>query len=169
MHKSFSWKNSNLEVQIFMNRESEYKSAYESKKEPEGVYIMNQFCCSIEEDATVKDIPDLLRLYYDRPHTWEQNEFVTEVLCKIIEKHPKDAAKNIIANIRILEEENAEECLMLIMTAFLYWYPQFTHIFMKELKKADMENQKYIIDYIEECAYEDNDEKYMDFLKEYKL
>ena len=156
-----------------MNRESEYRSAYEAKIEPEGVYIMNQFCCSIANDATVKDIPDLLRLYYDRPHTWEQNEFVTEVLCKIIEKHPKDAAKNIITNIRILEEENAEECLMLIAAAFVYWYPQFTHIFMKELKKADIENQKYIIDHIEyyyaHHSKQGYVEKYRDFLEEYKL
>lgn len=152
-----------------MNRESEYKSAYESKKEPEGVYIMNQFCCSIEKDATIEDIPDLLRLYYSRPHTWEQNEFVTEVLCVIIEKHPRAAAKKIIANIRILEEENAKQCFSQITRIFIYWYPQFTHIFMKELKKADIENQKCIIDHIEYYACHKKDEKYMDFLKEYKL
>lgn len=34
---------------------------------------------------------------------------VTEVLIKIVNDNPKDAAKNIIANIRILQEEEAEE------------------------------------------------------------
>lgn len=156
-----------------MNRESEYRSAYEAKKEPEGVYIMNQFCCSIEKDATVEDIPDLLRLYYDRVHTEEQNEFVTEVLCKIIKKNPRDAAKNIIANIRILEEENAEECFTEITMIFIFWYPQFKNIFMEELKKADIENQKYIIDHIEyyyaHHSKQGYVEKYRDFLEEYKL
>ena len=40
---------------------------------------------------------------------------------------------------------------------------------MKELKKADIENQKCIIDHIEYYACHKKDEKYMDFLKEYKL
>lgn len=156
-----------------MIRETEYRRAYETKKEPEGVYIMNEFCCSIEEDATVEDIPDILRLYYDRALTCEQNEFVTEVLCKIIKKNPRDAAKNIIANIRILQEENAEECSTDIPMIFIYWYPQFKNIFMEELKKADIENQKYIIDHIEyyyaHHSKQGYVEKYRDFLEEYKL
>ncbi|MDE6015608.1 MAG: hypothetical protein K2H41_07950 [Acetatifactor sp.] len=53
---------------------------------------MNQFCSSIEKDATVKDIPDILRLYSDRAVALEQNEFVTEVLCKIVENNPGDTA-----------------------------------------------------------------------------
>lgn len=152
-----------------MNRETEYRSAYEAKKEPEGVYIMNEFCSSIAKEATVKDIPDILRLYYDRVHTWAQNEFVTEVLCEIIKNNPRDAAKNIIANIRILQEEKAEECFPQISRIFFYWYPQFLNIFMEELKEANIENQKYIIENIEYFADEYNDEKYIDFLKEYKL
>ncbi len=71
---------------------------------------MNEFCSSIVKDATVKDIPDILRLYYGRAITWAQNEYVTEVLYKIVKNDPRDAAKNIIANIRILQEEEAEEC-----------------------------------------------------------
>ena len=129
-----------------MYRKKEYRRAYETKKEPEGVYIMNEFCCSIEKDATVEDIPDVLRLYYERAITYAQNDFVTEVLCNIVEKNPKDAAKNIIANIRILQEEDAEECFGEILRMFIYWYPQFKNIFMEELKEANKENQKYIID-----------------------
>ncbi|MCM1063695.1 MAG: hypothetical protein NC420_04325 [Eubacterium sp.] len=152
-----------------MNREIEYRNAYEMKKEPEGVYIMNQFCSGIEKEATVEDIPDIMRLYYDRALTCEQNEFVTEVICKIVENNPRDAARNIIAHIRILQEEKAEECFLEIMRIFIYWYPQFKNIFMEELKESDIENQKYVLDIIEYWAEERNEEEYIDFLKEYKL
>ena len=152
-----------------MNREAAYRSAYETKKKPEGVYIMNEFCSSVEKDATIIDIPNILRLYYDRALTCEQNEFVTEVLIKIVNNNPRGAAKNIIANIRILQEEEAEECFPEILRIFIYWYPQFKNIFIEELKESDIENQKYIIKNIEYWADEKNDEKYIDFLKEYKL
>lgn len=151
-----------------MNWDTEYRSAYEAKKKPEGVYIMNQFCSSIEKDATIKDIPDILKLYDDRALTWEQNEFVTEVLCTIVENNPRDAAKNIIANIRILQEE-AEECFIYILIIFIHWYPQFKNIFLEELKESNIENQKYIIDNIEDRAHHLNDEKFIEFLKEYRL
>lgn len=151
-----------------MNRETEYRSAYESKKKPEGVYVMNQFCSGIEKDATVKDIPDILRLYYDRALTCEQNDFITAVICKIVENNPRDAAKNIIANIKILKEEEAEECFLEILRIFIYWYPQFRNIFVEEIKESNIENQKYITDNIKDWADYLNNEKYINFLKEYK-
>ncbi len=151
-----------------MDREKEYRKAYETKKEPKGVYVMNDFCSSIEKDATVEDIPDILRLYYDRAITPAQNEYITIVLCAIAEKNPREAARKIIANVKIFQEEEAEECFDDILLIFIYWNPEFKNIFMEEIKKANIENQKYIIDYIEYLADEDNDEKYIDFLKEYK-
>lgn len=151
-----------------MNRETEYRSAYEAKKKPEGVYIMNQFCSGIEKDATVKDIPDILRLYYDRALTCEQNDFITAVICKIVENNPRDAAKSIIANIKILKEEEAEECFLEILRIFIYWYPQFRNIFVEEIKESNIENQKYITDNIKDWADYLNNEKYINFLKEYK-
>lgn len=151
-----------------MNRETEYRSAYEAKKKPEGVYIMNQFCSDIEKDATVKDIPDILRLYYDRALTCEQNDFITAVIWKIVENNPRDAAKSIIANIKILKEEEAEECFLEILRIFIYWYPQFRNIFMEEIKESNIENEKYITNNIKDWADYLNNEKYIDFLKEYK-
>ena len=151
-----------------MNRETKYRNAYETKKEPEGVYVMNQFCSSIEKDATVEDIPDILRLYYDRAITSEQNEFVTIVLCAIVERNPREAAKNIIANVKIFQEEEAEEWFEDILRMFLYWNPEFKNIFMEEIKNSNIENQEYIINYIKYSAEKYNKEKYIDFLKEYK-
>ena len=151
-----------------MDREKEYRRAYETKKEPEGVYVMNQFCSSIEKDATVEDIPDILRLYYDRAITSEQNEFVTIVLCAIVERNPREAAKNIIANVKIFQEEEAEEWFEDILRMFLYWNPEFKNIFMEEIKNSNIENQEYIINYIKYSAEKYNKEKYIDFLKEYK-
>ena len=90
---------------------------------------MNQFCSSIEKDATVEDIPDILRLYYDRAITSEQNEFVTIVLCAIVERNPREAAKNIIANVKIFQEEEAEEWVEDILRMFLCWNPKFKNIF----------------------------------------
>ena len=115
------------------DREKEYRRVYETKKEPEGVYVMNQFCSSIEKDATVEDIPDILRLYYDRAITSEQNEFVTIVLCAIVERNPREAAKNIIANVKIFQEEEAEEWVEDILRMFLCWNPKFKNIFMEEV------------------------------------
>ncbi len=122
------------------DREKEYRRVYETKKEPEGVYVMNQ-CSSIEKDATVEDIPDILRLYYDRAITSEQNEFVTIVLCAIVERNPREAAKNIIANVKIFQEEEAEEWFEDILRMFLYWNPKFKNIFMEEVKNSNIENQ----------------------------
>lgn len=62
---------------------------------------MNTFCSEIEESACVEDIPDLLRLYYDRAITCEQNEFITEVLTKIVKENPKEAAEKTVNNIYI--------------------------------------------------------------------
>lgn len=151
-----------------MDREKEYRKAYETKKEPEGVYIIDEFCSSIENDATVGDIPDILRLYYDRAITPAQNEYITIVLCNIVEKNPREAVRNIIANVKIFQEEEAKECFEDIPRIFIYWNPEFKNIFMEEIKKANIENQKYIIDYIEYLADHYNDEKYIAFLKEYK-
>ena len=123
------------------DREKEYRRVYETKKEPEGVYVMNQFCSSIEKDATVEDIPEILRLYYDRAITSEQNEFVTIVLCAIVERNPREAAKNIIANVKIFQEEEAEEWFEDILRMFLYWNPKFKNIFMEEVKNSNIENQ----------------------------
>ena len=151
-----------------MDREKEYRRAYETKKEPEGVYVMNQLCSSIEKDATVEDIPDILRLYYDRAITSEQNEFVTIVLCAIVERNPRAAAKNIIANVEIFQEEEAEEWFEDILRMFLYWNPEFKNIFMEEIKNSNIENQEYIINYIKYSAEKYHKEKYIDFLKEYR-
>ena len=123
------------------DREKEYRRVYETKKETEGVYVMNQFCSSIEKDATVEDIPDILRLYYDRAITSEQNEFVTIVLCAIVERNPREAAKNIIANVKIFQEEEAEEWVEDILRMFLCWNPKFKNIFMEEVKNSNIENQ----------------------------
>ena len=123
------------------DREKEYRRVYETKKEPEGVYVMNQFCSSIEKDATVEDIPDILRLYYDRAITSEQNEFVTIVLCAIVERNPREAAENIIANVKIFQEEEAEEWVEDILRMFLCWNPKFKNIFMEEVKNSNIENQ----------------------------
>ncbi len=116
------------------DREKEYRRVYETKKEPEGVYVMNQFCSSIEKDATVEDIPDILRLYYDRAITSEQNEFVTIVLCAIVERNPREAAKNIIANVKIFQEEEAEEWFEDILRMFLYWNPKFKNTQLSQHK-----------------------------------
>lgn len=56
---------------------------------------MNTFCSEIEESACVEDIPDLLRLYYDRAITCEQNEFITEVLTKIVKENQKKPQKKL--------------------------------------------------------------------------
>ena len=116
------------------DREKEYRRVYETKKEPEGVYVMNQFCSSIEKDATVEDIPDILRLYYDRAITSEQNEFVTIVLCAIVERNPREAAKNIIANVKIFQEEEAEEWVEDILRMFLCWNPKFKNTQLSQHK-----------------------------------
>lgn len=151
-----------------MGEKIDYKSAYEAKKEPKGIYIMNQYCSSIENDATLEDIPDVLRLYYDRVLTCEQNEFVTMVLDKIIQGNPNEAAKNIIANIGILKEEQAEECIVEIFLIFIFWNPALKSIFMEELKKSNIENQKFIIESMEYLADEENEEEYIHFLEEYR-
>lgn len=140
--QSFTWLNDWKKENLYLwDREKEYRRVYETKKEPEGVYVMNQFCSSIEKDATVEDIPDILRLYYDRAITSEQNEFVTIVLCAIVERNPREAAKNIIANVKIFQEEEAEEWFEDILRMFLYWNPKFKNIFMEEVKNSNIENQ----------------------------
>lgn len=136
--QSFTWLNDWKKENLYLwDREKEYRRVYETKKEPEGVYVMNQFCSSIEKDATVEDIPDILRLYYDRAITSEQNEFVTIVLCAIVERNPREAAKNIIANVKIFQEEEAEEWVEDILRMF----PKFKNIFMEEVKNSNIENQ----------------------------
>lgn len=140
--QSFTWLNDWKKENLYLwDREKEYRRVYETKKEPEGVYVMNQFCSSIEKDATVEDIPDILRLYYDRAITSEQNEFVTIVLCAIVERNPREAAKNIIANVKIFQEEEAEEWVEDILRMFLCWNPKFKNIFMEEVKNSNIENQ----------------------------
>ncbi len=151
-----------------MEERIDYKKAYESKKRPEGVYLMIQFCSNIKNSTNIKDIPSILRLYYGRVVTCEQNEFVTEVLNNIVAKNPRDAARIIIDNIRILKEEHAEECFGDILLIFIYWNSQLKNIFMEEIKRANQENQKYIIDNIEYLAEEENDEEYIKFLHEYE-
>ncbi len=56
-----------------------------------------------------------------------------------------------------------------ILRILIYWYPQYKNIFWEELKASNIENQKYIIDNIEYCVRHSNNEKYIEFLKEYKL
>lgn len=151
-----------------MGEKIDYKSAYEAKKEPKGIYIMNQYCSSVEDDVTTEDIPNILRLYYDQVLTCEQNEFVTVVLDKIVQENPNEAARQIISNIKILKEEQAEECIVEIFLIFIFWYPALKSIFMEELKKSNSENQKFILESMEYLADEENEEEYIHFLKEYR-
>jgi len=151
-----------------MDGKIDYKSAYEAKKEPKGIYIMNQYCSSVEKGATLQDIPNFLRLYYDRALTCEQNEFITAVLNKIVLDNPREAAQRIIANIGILKEEYAEECIAEIFLIFLFWNPALKDIFMEELKKSNIESQSFIIESMEYLADEENEEEYVNFLEDFR-
>lgn len=150
-----------------MNKRIEYSNAYKSKRLPEGVYVMNEFCSSIHNSADVDDIPDILKLYYDDVDTLAQNEFITEVLNEIVQKKPREATKKIMANIMILREEEAEECIYHVLMIFIYWNHQFRDIFVDELKKADKDSQAFIIDTIKYFA-EKGDKSYLEFSEQYK-
>lgn len=63
------------------------------------------------------------------------------MLCAIVERNPREAAKNIIANVKIFQEEEAEEWFEDILRMFLYWNPKFKNIFMEEVKNSNIENQ----------------------------
>jgi len=103
-----------------MNLKAMYVKAYSEKCEPQGVYSMNQFCSAISEEATIDDISDLMKLYYDRAITTEQNQFVLEVLNTVFVKSPKLAAKKIVENIWILKREEAENCISYLLIMFIY-------------------------------------------------
>lgn len=150
-----------------MNYINDYKKAYEAKKKPEGIYLMNTFCSEIEESACVEDIPDLLRLYYDRAITREQNEFITEVLTKIVKENPKEAAEKTVNNIYILHEENADDCIAELILIFLSWHKEATSFLLDALKSADSNNSNYIISAIQDLADEEEDEDCQAFLIAY--
>lgn len=129
---------------------------------------MNTFCSEIEESACVEDIPDLLRLYYDRAITCEQNEFITEVLTKIVKENPKEAAEKTVNNIYILHEENADDCIVELILIFLSWNKEATSFLLDALKSADSNNSTYIISAIRDLAEEEEDEDCQAFLMAYE-
>lgn len=150
-----------------MNYKDDYKRAYEAKKESNGIYLMNTLCGLIEDSACVEDIPDLLRLYYDRAITSEQNEFITEVIIKIVQKAPKEAAEKIVNNIYILHDEKADDCIVDLLLIFLSWEKEATLFFLDALKNADTKNVNYIISAIRDLADEEDDADCQEFLIQY--
>lgn len=57
-----------------------YEIAYALKEEDQGINSMNELCTKIEDEVSVNDIVDLLKLYSDNATNSEQNEFVTKKL-----------------------------------------------------------------------------------------
>ena len=150
-----------------MKLEEMYDKAYSEKCEPQGVYSMNQFCSAISEEVTIDDISDLMKLYYDRAITTEQNQFITEVLNKVFEKSPKLAAKKIVDNIWILKKERAENCISYLLIMFIYWNKELTHYFLEALVESDKSNSNCFIEELKFQINEDNDELYEKFLTSY--
>ena len=150
-----------------MNKQVNYNDAYNAKKFSNGVYIMNEFCSSIHETAGIEDIRNILRLYYDEPITYAQNEFVTEVLNAIVQRSPREATKEIIKNIMVLKQEEAERSIGDIFIIFFHWHKQFTTIFLDELKKVNEDTQKYILDNLKYFAEHEDDKVYLKVLEQY--
>jgi len=150
-----------------MNLKAMYVKAYSEKCEPQGVYSMNQFCSAISEEATIDDISDLMKLYYDRAITTEQNQFVLEVLNTVFVKSPKLAAKKIVENIWILKREEAENCISYLLIMFIYWNKELTHYFLEALVESDKSNSNCFIEELKFQINEDNDELYEQFLTSY--
>lgn len=150
-----------------MKLEEMYYKAYNEKKKAQGVYSMNDYCSNVEEQSNVNDIPDIMKLYYDKVITPAQNEFITNVLDKIVLDNPESAIEKIIKNIKTLEEEEALGCVSELLLIFIDWNEDITDIFLVELLKAKAENSRYFIESLKYQVNAKNDEFYRDFLRRY--
>ena len=150
-----------------MDFEQMYIKAYCDKGKPEGVYSMNAYCSNIEEMVTIDNIPDLMRLYYDKPITTEQNEFITVVLDKIVLEQPELAAINIIKNVNILKQENALDCIFYILLIFINWNEEISDYFLDALVQSDKADASFFIKELEHQVNKYNDDEYRQFLEVY--
>lgn len=144
-----------------------YETAYALKEEDQGIHVMNELCTNIEQDISINDIADIMRLYTDNATNSEQNEFVTEVINKAVLIDPEKSSQIIIKNIDILIQEEAIGCITYLFLIFIYWNKEITDIFLDALINADEKDSNLIIN---ELVYEinnDYDELYDVFLKRY--
>lgn len=144
-----------------------YETVYALKEEDQGIHLMNELCSNIEQDISIDDIADIMRLYSDNATNSEQNEFVTEVINNAVLIDSKRSSQIIINNINILIEEDAIGCMTYLFLLFIHWNKEITDIFLDALVNADVKDSNIIIN---ELAYEvenDYDDLYDDFLKRY--
>jgi hypothetical protein len=144
-----------------------YETAYALKEEDQGIHLMNELCSNIEQDISINDIADIMRLYSDNATNSEQNEFVTEVINNVVLINPELSSQIIIKNIDILIQEGAIGCITYIFLIFIHWNKELTDIFLDALVNADVKNSNIIIN---ELVYEinnDYDELYDNLLKRY--
>lgn len=144
-----------------------YEIAYALKEEDQGINSMNELCTKIENEVSVNDIVDLLKLYSDNATNSEQNEFVTEVINKAVLIDPKLSSHIIIKNINLLVQEEAIGCITYLFLIFIHWNKEITDIFLDSLVHANVKDSTIIIN---ELVYEinnDYDELYDDFIKRY--
>lgn len=109
-----------------------------------------------------------LRLYYDRAITCEQNEFITEVLVKIVKENPKEAAEKIVNHIYLLHEEDADDCIAELLLIFLSWHKEAAAFLLDALRSAGSKERAYIISAIQDLAEEEEDEDCQAFLTAYE-
>ena len=149
-----------------MMLEELYHKAYTEKIDAQGIYSMNEYCSSVKESATKEDIPSIMRLYYDKAVS-AQNEFITIVLDKVVLESPKLSIKKVIENIEILKQEDALDCVFELLLIFIDWNEEITDVFIEELIDSPNENSIYFIERLKYEAYEKNDKSYAEFLSTY--
>jgi hypothetical protein len=144
-----------------------YETAYALKDEDQGIHLMNELCTNIEQDISINDIADIMRLYSDNATNSEQNEFVTEVINNAVLIDPEQSSQIIIKNIDILIQEEAIGCITYLFLIFIHWNKEITDIFLDALVNADVKDSNIMINELVNEINNDYDELYDDFLKKY--
>ena len=75
---------------------------------------LNLFCAEWHNKATVNQISDIMKLFYNDAPT-EQNEFIYYLIDNIVERFPTTAIPEIVNNIADLERTKGDECIFYLV------------------------------------------------------
>ncbi len=139
-------------MDLFYN---EFEEIYKLKKNNnrESIDAINEFCGKWHfNNPKVEYVPYLMKLFFNDADTWEQNEFVSEIIDAIMRLYPQETIKTIINNVDILYKEEGDKCLTFLISSLEYVNKDYAGIVAEVLYNADEEKRKLFLNIFEKEA-----------------
>ncbi|MEZ3471646.1 MAG: hypothetical protein K1W08_01185 [Lachnospiraceae bacterium] len=101
---------------------ADLQNLYRAKNESD-IYAVLDFCEKYYGKLGLGQIPDLMKMFNENTEASPaQNEYIVELLDKIVEKYGQEAVNIIVERSDSLLEEDSEGCMPYLIIMFFFWH-----------------------------------------------